>query len=187
MKIFSALRLSLLPINLAGLCLSASAMNMPVQLPAQFGHGSARALTVVITSSVQYEALFNQRAPLIDFSQEWLVYFSPGRMPSTGWEAFIVDVRPAPNDAGLKIVTGLVAPGPDCDVKRERSYPFALVRIPASFHSGSDASVTNLRIVGDCTDEAADLMRLRRLAALLDRPAPAFTAKKTTAHAFNLP
>ena len=192
MKILDALRLALLPISLAGLSLPAPAMDMrlPISpLPAGFGHGSPRGITVVITSSLEYETRFHERAPTMDFSREWLVYYSPGMVPSTGFEASIVDVRPGADGLSLNIITGLVEPGPNCDVKPVRSHPFALASFPRPVRTADSVLFSHLRIVGDCADPAANRRSLRRLAMLLLHPAPAapaFTAHKTSAHGITL-
>lgn len=79
----------------------------------------------------EFETYFGQRALGVDFGREWVVLYSAGPQPTTGYVAGIDAIEHTENDQSLKITTSLVRPGRSCGVEARRTLPYALAAFPA--------------------------------------------------------
>ncbi len=81
-----------------------------------------------VISAAAYRALFGHDAPGIDFSREWLVFYSAGLEPTEGYRAKIPAMVQNPSGTTLKVVTSLESPGRNCNVADVETKPWAMVR-----------------------------------------------------------
>lgn len=83
----------------------------------------------LITSNGDYRQLFGRDAPaLVDFAHEWVVFYSAGTQPTTGYVPEVRSVR-VTSDWRLSITTALHAPGPHCLVMPAPTAPRLLVKM----------------------------------------------------------
>jgi len=82
----------------------------------------------LFTTSGSYKAYFGHDAPRdVDFSKEWVVFYSAGVKRTGGFEASVARVALAGRT--LNVTTSLVSPGPDCFVTQALTKPHALVKL----------------------------------------------------------
>lgn len=123
---------AVLPLALLAGAASPTNRVLPFQeISDEVGRRGAVDVRMLFTSREQYEAYFNHRAPAIDFDREWVVFYSAGIKPSTGYEAQVEAVQTTEGGVSLLITTRLISPGPDCLVERHMTKPFMLVKFPA--------------------------------------------------------
>lgn len=125
---------SMLPLLL--LCGAMPATPGATSLPARplevdSGRWAVAATQQVFKSRAAFESYFGQRALGVDFDREWVVLYSAGTKPSTGYVACIDEIVPTENGHSLKITTSLVLPGRSCEVQHRRTTPYALAAFPA--------------------------------------------------------
>ena len=85
----------------------------------------------VITSADGYEAYFGSAAPSdVDWSKEWVAFYSAGGKPTGGYSAAITRVTVSESGKTLKLVTSLSSPGDDCFTTQATTNPYTLVRFP---------------------------------------------------------
>jgi hypothetical protein len=85
----------------------------------------------LIRNRAQYEQLFGERRTIdIDFENEWACFYSAGWMPTTGYDARVLDVGYMPDASTLVFTTQLVSPGRNCVLAPMLTKPFALVKFP---------------------------------------------------------
>jgi len=83
----------------------------------------------VFTSAAEYAAFFGRQAPSdIDFTREWLIFYTPGTERTGGYEAHIEKVSLASDGPTLSITTSLVFPARDCVVTQSLTTPAVLAR-----------------------------------------------------------
>ncbi|HEU4409349.1 MAG TPA: protease complex subunit PrcB family protein [Polyangiaceae bacterium] len=103
----------------------------------------------LLTSSADVSAFFGGTPTVaVDFSTQWVVHFSLGERPTSGYEAAITGVRLVGPSwrRTLVVSTHETMPGPGCSVAQGTSNPQAAVVIPrpkrvGSAYYESDASV----------------------------------------------
>ncbi len=97
---------------------------LDLAVPAAVGDAEIRLL---VRSNAAYRALFGSAAPAVDFSRQWVAFYSAGRKPSGGYAASIDRVWTSASGRTLRVATRLVAPGPDCNVTLALTRPHAAV------------------------------------------------------------
>jgi hypothetical protein len=95
------------------------------------GRWAAHATERVFKSREEFETYFGQRALGVDFGHEWVVLYSAGPKPTTGYVASIDAIEHTENSQSLKITSSLVRPGRSCEVEARRTLPYALAAFPA--------------------------------------------------------
>jgi hypothetical protein len=92
--------------------------------------GTTRSL-FLITNRTQYEQLFGEHRVIdVNFENEWAFFYSAGWMPSTGYEALVLDVGYMPDTRTLVFTTQLVSPGRNCVQAPMMTKPYSLVKFP---------------------------------------------------------
>jgi hypothetical protein len=85
---------------------------------------------VLLKTADGYRTFFGHAAPaVVDFSREWVIFYSAGRRPSTGFEASVRALARA--GARLHAVTQLQSPGRTCIVGDAITTPHVLVKFRA--------------------------------------------------------
>jgi PrcB C-terminal len=85
---------------------------------------------VLLKTADAYKTFFGHVAPAaVDFSREWVIFYSAGRRPSTGFEASVRALARA--GARLHAVTQLQSPGRTCIVGDAITTPHVLVKFRA--------------------------------------------------------
>ncbi|MCC6996323.1 MAG: protease complex subunit PrcB family protein [Deltaproteobacteria bacterium] len=132
--------------------------------PASVGRSETRR---VLTTARAFRAFMGVAPTGIDFSREWVVYYSAGLKPTGGHAASVTRVRSTDSGLTLKVTTRLDSPGPACVVTQATSKPqvlvaFARPRPAPSYVSYSTANTTRSCTSSSCgpTPVASDLGRL---------------------------
>lgn len=122
-------------------------------VPVEVGHtGESRSLFLV-TNRAQYEQLFGeQRVMGIDFDNEWAFFYSAGWMPSTGYEALVLDVGYRADINTLVFTTQLVSPGRNCIVLPMMTTPYSLVKFPRPARNVDSVRFLSDDIWVDCVE-----------------------------------
>lgn len=104
--------------------------DIPFRVVAGFTPSSRVASTerrLVFTSASSFRAYFGQSAPGVDFSREWVAFYSAGVRRTGGYGASYTRIRPAGIGYTLKLTTRLESPGAGCIVTQALTLPTALV------------------------------------------------------------
>jgi hypothetical protein len=100
-------------------------------VPDQIGNAGETKSLFLITTRAQYEQLFGeQRSISVDFNNEWAFFYSAGWMPSTGYEALVLDVGYRADVRTMVFTTQLVSPGRNCVQAPMLNKPYSLVKFP---------------------------------------------------------
>jgi hypothetical protein len=98
------------------------------QFEDDIGAAGAREARQIITSQAGYRRLFGHDAPGVDFSQEWVLFYSAGEKPTGGYAASVESIRVMRGGVILDVTTSLLSPGDDCVVTQAFTRPYALVK-----------------------------------------------------------
>jgi hypothetical protein len=111
------------------------------------GKQAASKTRTLIRSARGYQSFFGHAPPAaVDFSREWVMFYSAGTEPTGGYEAsFVALLR---NGSSLIAITKLVSPGSACVVDDLVNTPFALIKFPAQ--PGTSAQFYKSDVVTDC-------------------------------------
>lgn len=123
----------------------------------------------VITSADAFEQYFGAAPPSdVDFSREWIVFYTPGLQQTGGFEASIQSVQYAKSGQSIQIVTRLDSPGVDCQVQPYEHLPYTVVAFtrpnvrPQSVRYYTDDTATT------CGAEACELEFLEDVVPAID-------------------
>jgi len=110
----------------------------------------------VIKSKTAWKNVFGTTAPSsIDFTKEWVAFYSAGRQSSGGYTAEIARVRLSDTGKTLKIATRLEAPGADCITLTVITTPYAVVKFAKPSPAPSTNRYTNERETYSCSDSCS--------------------------------
>ena len=126
-----------------------AAIDIPIQDLGAVGDTESLFL---ITSLPEYEQMFGERAPSVDFSKEWVFFYSAGLQPHGGFDASVEDVAYTPAPQSLVITTQLDSPGAGCFVTQIVTKPYMVVKFPKPPGDVSTVSYQHDDQVVDCND-----------------------------------
>jgi hypothetical protein len=108
---------------------------------------SAKETRALIRTSQGYLSFFGHAAPAgVDFSTEWVIFYSAGTRPNGGFEARILSLTRAGSQ--LVAVTSLLSPGPSCIVPQVVTTPNVLIKFAAQ--TGASAQFFKNDSTVDC-------------------------------------
>lgn len=91
-------------------------------------HAGDAPFSTLITSRLQYQKLFGEQKCSIDFNNEWAFFYSAGWMPTTGYDAAVLDVGYRQDAHAMMFTTELASPGRDCVESPIATQAFAFVK-----------------------------------------------------------
>ena len=94
----------------------------------RIGHAGETPLSTLITSRLEYQKLFGEQKCSIDFNTEWAFFYSAGWMPTTGYDADVLDVGYRQDTHALVFTTQLATPGRNCVESPLATKPYSLVK-----------------------------------------------------------
>lgn len=83
----------------------------------------------VFTSQTGFRTFFGAELRGVDFSKQYVIFYSAGTRPSGGYEAQVLRVRLEDGGNVMRVVTRLRTPGEGCIVTRNLTKPYALVSV----------------------------------------------------------
>ena len=82
----------------------------------------------VIKTKTRWREVFGTTAPAsVNFSRQWVAYYTAGAQSSGGFSASVTKIRVSPSGKTVTIVTNLDAPGAGCFVTLSITHPYAVV------------------------------------------------------------
>jgi hypothetical protein len=108
---------------------------------------SAKETRALIRTSQGYVSLFGHAPPAgVDFSTDWVIYYSAGTKPTGGFDVSIASLTRAGSE--LVAVTSLVSPGPNCIEPQIVTAPNVLIKFAAQ--TGASVQFFKNDSVNDC-------------------------------------
>jgi hypothetical protein len=102
---------------------------------------------VLIRNQQGYQDFFGHVPPaVVDFSTEWVIFYSAGTKPTGGYDANILSLTRSGRT--LAAVTELVSPGADCITTQALTEPYVLIKFVAQ--PGAAVDFTKKDAVHDC-------------------------------------
>jgi hypothetical protein len=112
---------------------------------------SASPETLVFRSATEFRAHFGHDATDVDWSAEWVVYYSAGFLMSDGHVASLASLAYDAEAQRLDVVTRLESPGPGCDSFALPELPFTLVKFDLPGEKPELVHVDKDDVLRDCT------------------------------------
>ena len=111
---------------------------------------SAKETRALIRTSQGYVSFFGHAAPAgVDFSTDWVIFYSAGTRPTGGFAASIASLTRAGSE--LVTVTSLVSPGPNCIEPQIVTTPNVLIKFAAQ--TGASIQFFKNDSVNDCSTD----------------------------------
>jgi hypothetical protein len=109
----------------------------------------------LITTAGAYRTFFGHAAPReVDFSKEWVVFYSAGVKNTGGFTAAVKKVVLSNSGATLKVTTSLTSPGYGCFVTQALTKPYMLVKFKKPSPRPDWVSYYTADQTQDCEDPA---------------------------------
>jgi len=117
------------------------------------GNAGREETRALLTSAEDYAAMFAHEPPAeVDFSAEWVVFYSAGLKPTGGHEAGVSAIELTEAGRGLRITTRLLSPGKACEVMQHPSKPYVLAKLPIPARALQVVRFAHVDVQLDCTD-----------------------------------
>jgi len=91
---------------------------------------TSRPVRKVFKSSAAFASYFGHTTSKVNWSKEWVVYYSAGMQSTDGHRASLLSIDYSKRNHRLEIVTAFESPGAGCDVHSLPELPYVLVKFP---------------------------------------------------------
>lgn len=83
----------------------------------------------LFTTSSAYKTFFGHTPPSsVDFTREWVAFYSAGTMATDGYDAYVDKIETSSTGATIYMTTRLESPASNCSVNQTTTKPYELVK-----------------------------------------------------------